>query len=303
MNLKGKNLRVLVFDSTASKFKVIGMSTSCALNQVVNTESGDTKDDVGLAAKPVSVSKGWSVDVESLNVVDVGAMLTAVKSMTPMKLMFDEVDAADNQTPEGAALQRVGTAYLSDFTATFNDRENSVKKLQFQGTGELTHDTASIASETISAGSYTKGQFVRLFLSNDNTVAPTTVIAAARQLQLHVSLSLENSTTKDTTGDWICQEPTSLSYDITTGALVRSGETITSSVGAKSFSDLETIKDSGNPVKWEIANVSGANNRTKGASIVSGSAIITQLNVNSPLTDADYTATLAGYGNYTVAAA
>lgn len=302
MNLKGKNLRVLVLDTTTQKFHVVGMATNCSFQQTVNTESGDTKDDIGLAQKPVAVSKGWSLNVESLNVTDVAAMLTAIKSMSPFTLAFDEVSTTDNQTPEGAALQRVGHAYLSDFTAQFNDRAFSTKSLQFSGTGALTHDT-TIQAETISAGSYTKGESVRLFLSSDNTAAPTAVIAAAKSLSLHISLSLENSTTKDTAdGDWIVQEPTALSYDISVGALMSSGETITSHVAGKSFADLETIKDNCQPVKWKMANVSGANNRTAGAVIVSGSALITQLDANSPLTDADYSATLTGYGNYTVAA-
>ncbi len=302
MNLKGKNLRVLVQDTTDNNFKVVAMSTNCSFSQTVNTESGETKDDIGLAQKPVAVSKGWSLNVDSLNVSDVGAMLTAIKSLTPFTLVFDEVSTSDNQTPSGATLQRVGEAFLSDFTAQFNDRTFSTKQLQFQGTGALTHDT-TIPAATISTGSYTKGESVRLFLSSDNTAAANAVIAAAKSLSLHVSLSLENSTTKDTAdGDWIVQEPTALSYDISVGALVRSGETITSAVAGKSFADLQDIKDNCQPVKWKVANVSGANNRTAGTVIVSGSVLITQLDANSPLTDADYTATFTGYGIYTVGA-
>jgi predicted secreted protein len=118
-----------------------------------------------------------------------------------------------------------------------------------------------------------------------------------------VSISLEDATTKDTTGAWQYQEPTGLSYDISTGALVRSGETITSAVGAKGLADLETIYQNGTPVKWKIANVSGDNNRTASSTIVSGSVILTQLTLNGPnRQNADYTAQLAGYGDYTVAA-
>lgn len=301
MNLKGKNLRVLIYDSTADKYKCVAMSTNCSFQQTVNTESGDTKDDIGLAQKPVAVSKGWSVNVDSLNVTDVAAMLTAIKSMTPFSLIFDEVSTTDNQTPEVADLQRCGEAYLSDFTAQFNDRTFSTKQLQFQGTGALSHNTSIGESSIVSINTYTKGESVRLFLSSDNTTAPSAVIAAARSLSLHVSLSLENSTTKDTAnGDWIVQEPTALSYDISVGALVRSGETITSLVAGKTYADLQDIMDNSLPVKWKIANVSGANNRTAGTVIASGLVQITQLNANGPLTDADYTATLTGYGAYTV---
>ena len=129
------------------------------------------------------------------------------------------------------------------------------------------------------------------------------MIAAARQLQFHVSLTMENATTKDTTGDWETQEPTGLSYDISTTALVRSGDTITSSVAAQALADVESIYESGTPVKFQIANASGANQRTKGTVIIAGSVVLTQLAINAAnRSDADYTATLNGYGEYSVSA-
>jgi predicted secreted protein len=192
---------------------------------------------------------------------------------------------------------------LNDVVFQFDDRTNSTKQLQFTGSGPLQAVGSSEATEVIALGSYTKGQFVRLFLGSDNTAAPSTVIGAARTLSLHVSLQMESATTKDTTGEWDIQEPTALNYDISTGALVRSGETITSQVGAKSLADLETIYEAGTPVKWKIANVGGDNNRTASSTIVSGSVVLTQLAINGPnRQNADYTATLNGYGEYTVAA-
>jgi hypothetical protein len=116
-------------------------------------------------------------------------------------------------------------------------------------------------------------------------------------------MSLEDATTKDTTGDWQIQEPTALNYDISTGALVRSGETITSAVAAQDLASIEDIYEAATPVKWQIANVSGANNRTKGAVIVSGSVTLTSLTLNTPnRANSDYSATLSGYGIYTVGA-
>ena len=301
--LKGQNLRICVFDTTAEKYKVIGMATGCTVTLTNNTDDASTKDDVGMASKPTTTSKGLSMSGDSLNVADAAAMLTAIKSMQPMLLMWDETGTADNQTRQKATFARKGYEYLSDCTFNFNDRENSTKALQFQGSGPLQTVGSSEAVEVISLGSYTKGQFVRLFLGSDNTAAPTTVIAAAKTLSLHVSLTLEDATTKDTTGDWQVQEPTALSYDISTGALVRSGETITSQVGAKALADLETIYEAGTPVKWKIANVGGDNNRTASSTIVSGSVVLQTITINGPnRQNADYTAQLAGYGDYTVAA-
>ena len=301
--LKGQNLRICIFDTTASKYKVIGMATGCTVTQTNNTDDASHKDIVGAAAMPTVTSKSWQVSCDSLDVADAATMLTAIKSMQPMTLMWDETSTSDNQTRAKATFARKGSAYLNDVTFNFNDRENSTKSLQFQGSGPLQTVAASEATQVIPLGSYTKGQYVRLFLGSDNTAAPSTVIAAAKSLSLHVSLTLEDATTKDTAGDWQIQEPTALTYDISTGALVRSGETITSAVGAKSLADLETIYENGTPVKWKIANVSGDNNRTASSTIVSGSVVLTQLQVNGPnRTNADYSATLNGYGEYTVAA-
>ena len=301
--LKGQNFRICIFDSTAEKYKVIGMSSGCTVTLTNNTDDASHKDIVGAAAMPTVTSKSWQVSCDSLNVADAAAMLTAIKSMQPMTLMWDETATSDNQTRAKATFARKGSAYLNDVTFNFNDRENSTKSLQFQGSGPLQTVAASEATQIIPLGSYTKGQFVRLFLGSDNTAAPAAVIASAKSLSLHVSLTLEDATTKDTTGDWQIQEPTAISYDISTSALMRSGETITSQVSAKSLADIETIYEAGTPVKWKIANVGGDNNRTASSTIVSGSVILTQLTLNGPnRQNADYTAQLNGYGEYTVAA-
>jgi len=301
--LKGQNFRICIYDTTAEKYKVIGMATGCTVTLTNNTDDASNKDIVGAAAMPTVVSKSWQVSCDSLNVADAAAMLTAIKSMQPMTLMWDETATSDNQTRAKATFARKGSAYLNDVTFNFNDRENSTKSLQFTGSGPLQTVAASEATQVIPLGSYTKGQYVRLFLGIDNTAAPSMVIAAAKTLSLHVSLTMESSVTKDTVGDYDIQEPTALSYDISTGALVRSGETITSQVGAKSLADLETIYESGTPVKWKIANTSGDNNRTAASTIVSGSVILQTLTVNGPnRAKADYSATLNGYGEYEVAA-
>ena len=299
MRLKGQNFRILVYDTTATKFKCIGMATTCTVNLTANTNDVSTKDDVGGSAKPEVTSNGWSVSVESLNVVDAGALLTAMKSMTPFTLMWDETSTTDNQSIEEATYARKGQAYLNDLTLNFNDRDNSAKGLQFTGTAALEKLTTTPSTDTIAAGSYTKGQFVRLFLSDSSN--PALVIAGAKTLSLHVSLSLESATTKDTTGNWDVQEPTGLSYDISTNALVSSGETITSGVGGQTLATLMDLYEASTLMYWQIANVSGANQRTKGSVIASGQARITSMSINAANRQvATYDTTLSGYGDYSV---
>jgi predicted secreted protein len=301
MRLKGQNFRILVFDNTSSKFRCIGMSQSCTVNLTANTDDASTKDDVGGSAKPEVTSNAWSVSVESLNVVDAGAMLTAIKSMTPFTLMWDETSTTDNQSIEEASYARKGQAYLNDLTLQFDDRTNSAKSLQFQGTSALEKLTTTPSTDTIAAGSYTKGQFVRLFLSDSSN--PALVVAGAKTLSLHVSLSLEDATTKDTPGTWSVQEPTGYTYDISSNALVASNETITSGVGGQTLATLMDFYEASTLMYWQIANVSGANQRTKGSVIASGQARITSLAINAANRQvATYDTQLSGYGEITVGA-
>lgn len=299
--LKGQNFRIL--QQVGDQFKCIGMATNCTVTLNGNTEDASTKDDVSNAAKPTVISKSWQVSVESMEVADAAAILTAIKSLQPFTLVWDETKTADNQEPIKAAFARKGQAYLSDVSFSFNDRENSTKSLQFTGSGALEALDAAPTYTAIAPSTYTKGQYVRLFLGSDNTATPAKVIASAKSLSLHVSMSMEDATTKDTTGDWQVQEPVGLSYDISTSALMRSGDTVTSTVAGNTLADVMSIYEASEPVKWQIAAVSGANNRDKGAVIASGSVVITSLTLNGPnRQNATYDAQLNGYGIYTVGA-
>ena len=300
--LKGQNIRILLQDG--NKFKVVGKSTNCTVTLTGNTEDASTKDDVALASKPEITSKSWSVQVESLDVTDTAAVLNAIKNLTPFTLIWDEVAAADNQTAQAATYSRKGQAYLNDVTFSWNDRENSTKQLQFTGNGALEKVSTAPTMQIVTVdGAYTKGQFVRLFVGNDNSAAPSKVLAACKSLSLHVSMTLEDATTKDTAGGWQVQEPTALSWDISSNALVKSGDVITSTVQGQDFASIEEVYEASAPVKVKIANVSGANNRTAGATILSGSVIVTQLTLNAPnRQNATFDTQFTGYGTYTVAA-
>jgi predicted secreted protein len=300
--LKGQNIRILLQDGNV--FKIVGKSTNATITLTGNADDVSTKDDVALANKPEITSKSWSVQVESLDVTDTAAVLNAIKNLTPFTLVWDETATADNQTAQAAAYSRKGQAYLNDVTFQWDDRTNSTKQLQFTGSGALEKVSTAPEMEIVTVdGAYTKGQFVRLFLGSDNSAVPAKIVAAAKSLSLHVSMTLEDATTKDTTGDWQVQEPTALSYDISSNALVKSGDTITSTVQGQDFASIEDIYEAGTPVRFQIANVSGANNRTKGAIICSGSVVVTQLTLNAPnRQNATYDTQLTGYGIYTVAA-
>lgn len=298
--LRGKNFRILVLDETSGKFKVVGMSTSCTVNLVNNAEEANHKDIPGIASNPEITSRTWNAQVESLDVSDVAAIIRNIKESKLFTLVWDETSTTNNQRSIGVTFGRRGMAYINDATFQFDNRTNSTKSLQFTGAAPLESLSGAVDQDIIPIGSVTKGQYVRLMLgllSSDSKLP----VASARSLQLHLSVQLEDATTKDTEGDFQVQEPVGYSYDISSTALMRSGETITSEVGAQTLTDVMAM--AGWPgVRWEIANMGGANQRTKLSTICSGRAAVTNLTLNGPLETADYTVQLNGQGDIEVAA-
>lgn len=293
--LKGQNFRIFWGSN------VFGGATNCTVNLTNNTDDTAVKDDAGAFSKPQVTTKSWSITVDALNISDISMFLSSVNSGTSFPVFWTETSGNNNQTPEEADFARTGNAIVTDFTFTCNDRENSVKNVTFTGVGGITE----LSNPPVVSGSvnFTKGQYVRLYLSNDNTNVPLKVIASAKQLSFHVSVSLEDNSTKDTPGDWTFQEPASISYDISSSALVRANDDITSLIGGQALNDLIEIYEAGTPVKWFIANTSGDNQRTPGSKIVSGSALISSLSISAQVKQAvTYQTQLTGYGAYTVGA-
>lgn len=138
-----------------------------------------------------------------------------------------------------------------------------------------------------------RGQYIRLLLSPINDVE--NVIAAAKQLSLHGTAQTEESSTKDTTGDDLEFEVTSLGYEITGSALVLAdGDDLLSS--AVSLRELEDwLKNQ--LLKWKICVMEGDNNRTIVEEIAHGQAKLTNLQAQAPnKQNTTYNYTLAGYG-------
>lgn len=144
-----------------------------------------------------------------------------------------------------------------------------------------------------------RGQYIRLFLST--SANPTKVVAAAKEMSLHLSAQTEDSSTKDTTGDWLEYEVTGQSYDISFNALVLSPDDTLGGATANTLNDFETnLKD--DVLYWKIATVDGTNNRTAVQTLFSGTAKLTQLQINAQnKQNATYSGTLNGYGAITIA--
>lgn len=143
-----------------------------------------------------------------------------------------------------------------------------------------------------------KGQFYRLFLYQSTTPK---AIAAAKDMVLHLSAQTEESSTKDTTGDTLEYEVVGQSYEITGSALVLTDNDalITGGTGVNPGTGLnEFIQKLGDTeLNWLICICEGANNRVVKTPLFSGTAKLTNLQMNGQNKQkASFSYTLTGYG-------
>lgn len=300
--LKGQNLRILK-QVSANKYQVYAKAVNCTITINNETEDSSTKDNVSMFTSASSVRRSWQMQVESLDVTDAATLLADIKAGTLFKVMFDKTANTNNQTGQKDVLAHYGNAYITDVTFTWNDRENAVKNITLAGTGKL-HEVANMSTaptfQLVTVDNvYSKGQYTRLFVSDSLEQINTHIIGAAKQLSLHVAVQTENTTTKDTESDFDEVEPVSISYDITTNALVSTDESIISSVIGVGVASMIDYVNDGDVIRWAIFTTSGANNRTPGTSIASGEAIVTQLTINAQNRQTStWTANLLGVGEY-----
>jgi len=130
---------------------------------------------------------------------------------------------------------------------------------------------------------------------------PTTVVAAAKTMQLHGSAQTEDSSTKETPGYAQEFEVISQSYDITgTGLLLTPNDAyLTGGVGLNDFEGwLQDQK-----LYWRICVVDGNSNRDIVEVICSGTGKLTSLNpTGQSKQNATFSYTLSGDGGITVPA-
>ena len=138
-----------------------------------------------------------------------------------------------------------------------------------------------------------KGQYIRLLIST--AANPSTVVAAAKQMALHLSASTEDSSTKDTTGDSLEHEVTGQLYDITGSGLILTpnDSLLTGGVGLNDFESWVTDQ----LLNWKICVMSGTNNRTIEEVICQGQCKCTNLQIQAQNQQVStYNYTLTGYG-------
>ena len=121
-----------------------------------------------------------------------------------------------------------------------------------------------------------KGQNLRLLVGGK-------YIAAATSCTLHVSMKLEDSSTKDSTDDWQEQEITGKSWDISTEALYTVPGTSEADANGSSAEDILDLILAAKEVEIEFQRTAGEKNRVPvdAAKVYSGKALPNDISIKA----------------------
>ena len=137
--IKGQNLRVMVGG------KCIAMATSCTFHISAQVESASTKDDANDFEVNEVTGLSWDAQTDSLvTLTDNGVngelptdLMSLIINKTKVTLTFDQTAGTNNRTGQNSAIKRSGEAYLTDYSISAQNRQNSTLSCQFTGTGPL----------------------------------------------------------------------------------------------------------------------------------------------------------------------
>lgn len=137
--IKGQNLRVMVGG------KCIAMGTSCTFHISAQVESASTKDDANDFEVNEVTGLSWDAQTDSLvTLTDNGVngelptdLMSLILNKTKVTLTFDQTAGTNNRTGQNSAIKRSGEAYLTDYSISAQNRQNSTLSCQFTGTGPL----------------------------------------------------------------------------------------------------------------------------------------------------------------------
>lgn len=112
-----------------------------------------------------------------------------------------------------------------------------------------------------------KGQNLRVFLDGD-------VITAALSCQLRLKMNIRDTSTKDTVGEWAQNEPTDLSWEVTTESAVWTGD-------GPGKNTKELMQYRGAVVDVELCPTAGDYNAEKEDMLIHGKAIVSSITVTA----------------------
>ena len=125
--------------------KCIAMDTSCTFHISAQVESASTKDDANDFEVNEVTGLSWDVQTDSLvTLTDNGVngelptdLMSLIINKTKVTLTFDQTAGTNNRTGQNSAIKRSGEAYLTDYSISAQNRQNSTLSCQFTGTGPL----------------------------------------------------------------------------------------------------------------------------------------------------------------------
>jgi len=138
--IKGQNLRVMVGSG-----KCIAMATSCTFHVSAALSDSSCKDDADDFARQEVTGLSWDVQTDSLvTLTDNGSngelpvdLLGLIINKTLVTLTFDQTAGTNNRTGQNSTIKKSGQAYLTDFSISAPNRQNSTLTCQFTGSGPL----------------------------------------------------------------------------------------------------------------------------------------------------------------------
>lgn len=125
--------------------KCIAMATSCTFHISAQVESASTKDDTNDFEVNEVTGLSWDASTDSLvTLTDNGTngelptdLMSLIINKTMVTLTFDTTAGTNNRTAQNSAIKKSGSAYVTDFSVTAQNRQNSTLTVQFTGTGAL----------------------------------------------------------------------------------------------------------------------------------------------------------------------
>lgn len=131
--LKGQNFRAFVAGSA------IPEATSCQIQISGNLEDARTKDSEGSYNQEQMTSRGWTVQVDSLQATatELKALITRFNSDSTVLVGWDQTEGSQNRTASEADFARSGNAHLIDLTINAPNRANVTVSAKYQGSGAL----------------------------------------------------------------------------------------------------------------------------------------------------------------------
>ena len=125
--------------------KCIALATSCTFHISASLEDSSTKDSTGDWQEQEVTGLSWDASTDSLiTIADVGTngelpadLMSLIINKTRVLLTFDQTAGTNNRTAQDSTIKRSGYAYLTDYSLTAPNRQNSTLTCQFTGDGPL----------------------------------------------------------------------------------------------------------------------------------------------------------------------